>query len=266
MVTRTASLTRRVGVTVSFLICVLGAVSGAGLFGVVPVSDAAGGLFSPETTQLAPASPAFSVWSLIYVALGAYTLWQWWDRSDPRGLGWPLAGSMVLNAVWIVTVQSGLVWASVLVIVALLALLAVAFRRALRARPRSLLEAAVADGTVGLYLGWVIIAASANLAAALAGSGAEGIARSAPWATGALAVIALAGIGVAVLSRGRLAVAATMVWGLTWIAVERATGEPASTQTAVAAGAAAVLILLTTAVARVRAGLRPPAGTAPAGA
>lgn len=252
--------------TVSFLICVLGAVSGGGLLGATPVSDAAGGLLSPETTQLAPASPAFSVWGLIYVALGAYTLWQWWDRTDPRALGWLIAGSMVLNAVWIVTVQAGLIWVSVLVIVALLAVLAVTFRRVLRARPRSLLEAAVADGAVGLYLGWVLIATCANLAAALAGSGAAEIARSTIWATGALVVIALAGIALAVLSRGRLAVAATMAWGLTWIAVERATGEPASAVTAIAAGAAAALVLLATISARVRVEWRPAGGRARAGA
>ncbi|ROR71792.1 tryptophan-rich sensory protein [Bogoriella caseilytica] len=258
----TGSRTRQVAVTASFLICVLGAISGAGLLGLVPVSDAAGGLLSPESTQLAPASPAFSVWSLIYVALGAYTIWQWWDHSDPRALGWPLAASMLLNAVWIVTVQAGLIRVSVLVIAALLAVLVVVFRRCLRARPRSVVEAAVADGAAGLYLGWVIIALSANLAAAVAGSGGEGIARSAIWATAALAVIALAGVAVAVLGRGRLTVAATMAWGLSWIAVARATGEPASTVTAVAAGTAAAVILLATALARVRTELGSPPAAA----
>lgn len=260
-ITNNASLARRVAVTVAFLICVLGALSGSGLLGLVPVSEAADGLLSPETTQLAPASPAFSVWSLIYVALGAYAIWQWWDRDDPRGVGWLLAASMALNALWIVAVQLELIWVSVLVIVALLSVLAMAFRRVLRARPRSVLEALVADGTAGLYLGWVIIATGANLFAAVAGSGGEALARSAAWASVAVAVIACAGVGLAVVGRGRLAPAATLTWGLSWIAAARATAEPASNVTAVAAGVAGAVILLATALARVRAELRSSAAT-----
>ena len=45
------------------------------------------GLLSADSTHLAPASSAFMIWSVIYTGLGAYTLWQWWDRRDARGIG-----------------------------------------------------------------------------------------------------------------------------------------------------------------------------------
>src|SRR5699024_6453233 len=216
-----ASLARRVAVTVSFLVCIVGSMVGVGVFGGTPISEAAGGLLSTETTHLAPASPAFSVWTLIYIALGAYTLWQWWDRTDPRRLGWLIAASLLLNAAWILTVQAGWVWVSVGVIVVLLAVLAAAFRQLLAARPRTRIEAAVADGTIGLYLGWVSVATCANIAAALAGSGVTGGQYPAIWATVVLVVVAVVGVALAVVGRGRLAVAATLVWGLAWIAVAR---------------------------------------------
>src|SRR5690625_7838791 len=82
-------LARRVTVTVTYVVCVLGSMVGVGVFGGTPIAEAAGGLLSADATHLAPASSAFSVWTVIYVALGAYTVWQWWERTDPRRTGWP---------------------------------------------------------------------------------------------------------------------------------------------------------------------------------
>lgn len=246
------SLPRRVVVTVSFLVCLVGSMIGVGVFGGTPISEAAGGLLSTDATHLAPASPAFSVWTVIYIALGAYTIWQWWDRSDPRRLGWLIVASLLLNAAWILSVQAGWVWGSVVVIVVLLAVLAAAFRQLLTAPPRTWIEAAVVDGTVGLYLGWVSVATCANIAAALAGSGVTGGGYPQVWAVVVLVVVAIIGVALAVVSKGRLAVAATLVWGLAWIAVAR-TDEPASLLTVIAAATAAGVVALTTVVLRVRA-------------
>lgn len=247
----TGSLVRRVVVTVSFLVCVVGSMVGVGVFGGTPIAEAAGGLLATDATHLAPASPAFSVWTLIYIALGAYTLWQWWDRTDPRRIGWLVAASLLLNAAWILTVQAGWVWMSVVVIVVLLAVLAAAFRQLLIDRPRTRMEAAVADGTIGLYLGWVSVATCANIAAALAGSGVTGGDYPEVWAAVVLVVVAVIGVTLAVAGRGRLAVAATLVWGLAWIAVAR-TDEPASQLTVIAASTAAVVVAVATIVTRLR--------------
>lgn len=248
-----AVLGRHLAVTVSFVVCVVGSMIGVGLFGGTPISEAAGGLLSTDATHLAPASPAFSVWTVIYIALAAYTLWQWWDRQDPRRIGWLVAVSLVLNAAWILSVQAGQVWLSVVVILALLAVLGATFGRLSSARPRSRLEAVVADGAVGLYLGWVCVATCANIAAALAGSGFTGGQVPQVWAVVVLAVVAAVGVALAVAGRGRLAVAATLTWGLVWIAVARTTGEPESIATAVAAGIAAGVIVVSTVALRIRA-------------
>ncbi|CAM3538705.1 tryptophan-rich sensory protein [Occultella aeris] len=243
---------RRIAVTVSFVVCVLGSMVGVGVFGGTPIAEAAGGLLAADSTHLAPASGAFSIWTAIYIGLGCYTVWQWWD-DDTRALAWPAITSMLLNAAWILVVQAGWVFGSVLVIAVLLGVLALLFVRCLRRRPSSAIEAVVTDGVFGLYLGWVCVAICANIAAALAGAGFDGFGSPQWWSVGVLAVATVVGVALARFSRGRLAVAASLAWGLAWIAIARTVSEPSSTVVAIAAGAAAGVVALTAVVARVRA-------------
>ncbi len=245
-------LVRHLGVTVAYVVCVVGSLIGVGLFGGTPIAEAAGGVLAADSTHLAPGSPAFSVWSVIYAGLGLYTLWQWWDRTDPRRIAWLVVASLVLNAAWILSVQAGQVWLSVVVIVALLAVLALTFRRLVAVPPRSRVEALVADGTLGLYLGWVCVATCANTAAALLDSGFTGGRAPEWWAVGVLAVVAVVGIALAVAGGGRIAPAATIMWGLGWIAVARTSGAPESRTTAVAAVTVAAVIAVVTTVVRLR--------------
>lgn len=244
-------LARKITVTASYVICLLGSMIGVGVFGGTPIEQAAGGLLSTDATLMAPGTGAFAIWSVVYAGLGAYTVWQWWD-DDRRRIGRLVASSMLLNAAWILVIQAGWVWLSVAVIVALLGVLATVFRRLVARRPASTLESVIADGTMGLYLGWVSVATAANVAAALVGSGFDGFGRPELWAVAVLAVAAGIGVALAVTGRGRLAVAASLVWGLAWIAAERATGTLTSTTTALAAFAAAVAILVATVGIRAR--------------
>lgn len=247
---------RQATVTASYLACLVGSVIGVGAFGGTPIAAAAGGALDADATHLAPASPAFSVWSLIYLGLAAYTVWQWAPSQAAaprqRRIGWWAAASMLLNAAWILVVQAGSVNASVVVIVALLAVLVRIFVALVRSRPRTLPETVVVDGTMGLYLGWVCVATCANVAAALAAAGFDGGALAPEvWAAGVLAAVAGIGVALAVFSEGRVAVAATLTWGLAWIAVARSEGL-ASAPTAAVAVAAAVVVLAATVVTRWR--------------
>ncbi|WP_447925036.1 tryptophan-rich sensory protein [Georgenia muralis] len=262
---------RQVAVTLSYVVCVVGSMIGVGVFGGTPIQGAAGGLLGADATHLAPASPAFSVWSLIYLGLGAYTVVQWLpgraaDRRH-RAIGWPAAASMLLNAAWILVVQAGLVALSVAVIAALLAVLVLVFLRlrGLRSARRhgrlvsgSRLDRLVVDGTFGAYLGWVSVATVANVAAALLGAGFTGAGAPQAWSVGVLAVAAAVGAGLALAGAGRVSaagrygVAAAMVWGLVWIGVGRTQGDLLAPVTAYAAWAAAAVIAVVTLRARRR--------------
>ncbi|MET0990918.1 MAG: TspO/MBR family protein [Lacisediminihabitans sp.] len=253
----TRDVVRQVVVVISAAIAVVGSFIGSGAAGGTPIQDAAGGALAADATTIAPAGPAFSIWSVIYLGLIAYAIWQLLprQRSDPRQrvLGYPIAVTLLLNAAWILSIQFGALALSVPIIVVLLAALVYAFFLTLRTRPKTAVEAIVADGTVGLYLGWVCVATAANITAFLvdAGFAGWGIPRDV-WSVGVVAVAGAVGVLLAVRGRGRLAPAASLSWGLAWVAVARLGGEPHSVATGVAAVVAVVVVLVTTVAIRVR--------------
>lgn len=265
---------RQIVVLVLSLLAIAGAFLGSGALGGTPIQDAAGGALSSDSTLLAPAGPAFSIWSVIYVGLLGYAGWQLLPgqaaRAVHRRVGYLMAASMLLNAAWIGVVQLGSVGGSVLVIVVLLVVLCVTFSLALRtprgdlSRWQRVVESVVLDGTLGLYLGWVTIATVANVAAWLTDAGFQGFGIDPQiWGVGVVAVAALIGVATAVAGRGRLTPAIALAWGLSWVAVARFTGEPASDAVAIAALIGAVIVLAAAVVSRLREGsaaARTPAG------
>ena len=248
---------RQLGVTLAEVLCIYGTLLGVGVIGT-RVEESSGGALAADATLLAPATPAFSIWSVIYLGLAAYTIWQWLpaNATSPRAraTGWLIAVSMLLNAGWLLVTQQGWIWASVVIIVALALTLGVILARLTAIPPAPTgrtIQRVIVDGTMGLYLGWVAVATCANITAALVATGVE---LAAPGAD-IVAVIVLAvaaGLGVLFARRlgGRYAVAAAMAWGLVWIAVGRAMDEPASRLVTIGAVTAAVIVVLGAAAAR----------------
>lgn len=243
-------LTRQVTVTVAAIACALGTLFGFGLIGT-RVEESAGGALAADATLIAPAGPAFSIWSVIYLALLGYVIWQWLpanrESGTARATGYWVAASLVLNGAWLLVTQFGWLWVSVAVIATLAVVLKIAVARldgATVAGPgRGVVEQMVTDGTLGLYLGWVAVAVCANVAATLVESGLPAEGTAPEFTTVALLIlVAVFGIWYQHAYGGRLAIAAAMSWGLGWIAYGRLTGEPASTLVGVAAALAAVVI------------------------
>ena len=243
-------LVRPAVVTVCAVACILGSAAGVGAFGGPPIRDAAGGLFAPDATLLAPSSSAFSIWSVIYVGLVAYTAFQWLPSQRTsqrqRRLGWIIAASMLLNLAWILSAQSGRLTLSLVVIMLLFFALLAAVRTMNNHPSESRLEGALVDTPLGLYLGWVLVAAAANGAAFLTARGAELFDwDGTTWAVIGIVVVLMTAAVVCSTDRGRLSVAAATSWGLLWIAVERVLGEPTAVDVAFAAAFAIFLLLIT---------------------
>ncbi|GAA1527108.1 uncharacterized membrane protein (DUF485 family) [Agromyces terreus] len=249
-------LVRQVAVAVSAVLAVIGAFIGSGAAGGQEVQNASNGALAADATLVAPGGGAFSIWSVIYLGLLVYAVWQFLpaqrNAERHRRLGWWIAASMLLNAAWILSVQFDLLWLSVPVIAALLVVLVVAFRRSLILRPSGTIDAVVTDGTIGLYLGWVSVATIANVAAVLVAAGFDGWGLPAEtWAVGLVAVAGLLGIALAVWDHGRIAPTLSLGWGIAWIAVARLTDEPSSTVTGVTAIIAVVAVVLVTLAMRI---------------
>lgn len=242
---------RALVITVSEVLCIFGTMVGVGVFGGTPVAQAAGGALSAEATRIAPAVPAFSIWSVIYVGLAVYTVLQWLPgrraTARHRSVGYLVAASMLLNAAWLLVVQADWIWVSVVVILALVAVLGVIVRRLATTPAEGTVDRIVTDGTFGLYVGWVSVATCANITAALVDSGLDVAAPAADvWSAVVLVVAGAVGVVLALRTGGNLGAGAAMVWGISWIAVARLSGAPASTSTAVVAIAVAALIAVIT--------------------
>ncbi|MDZ8201290.1 TspO/MBR family protein [Microbacterium sp. SSW1-59] len=259
--TRTQAITRQVIILVSSVLAIVAAFIGSGAFFGTPIQEAAGGFLNSDSTLIAPGTGAFRIWSVIYTGMLAYAIWQVLpgQRHDARQerIGWWVAASLILNAVWIGVVQADLLFLSLPVIALLLIVLCRIFVILRRTQPKNIVETIVADGAIGLYLGWVIIATVANATAILYASGFEGFGIAPEiWSAIVLGAAAVIGIALAFWGGGRLAPAASLSWGIAWVAIARFTAEPYSPETGIAAIVAVVLIVLATVIARVRHDMR----------
>ena len=247
---------RQLTVTAGALVMIFGTLFGFGLIGT-RVEESSGGSLAADATLLSPAVRAFSIWSVIYLGLIAYVVWQWLpaNTGSPRArrIGWLSALSMALNGTWLLVTQVGALWLSVVVILVLALTLGELVRRLGTSRDAPIAERVVLDGAFGLYLGWVAVATLANVTSALVASGVDpGLEIAEYWAVGVLALGAVLGVLLARVLGGRLAVAGAMAWGLYWIAIGRLFVEPRSDLTGVAAAIAAAVVLTAAGLVRLR--------------
>jgi len=233
---------RQLVVALGAIVAIVGAAWGSGAFGGTPIEQAAGGALAPDATLLGAATPAFRIWSVIYLGLLAFAVVQALPSraaaSRYRAASWWILVSMVLNFAWIAVVQAGWLWLSVVVLLAIVAVLVVTASRLAAEREGRWLDRAVTDVTVGIYLGWALVASAANIAAAI------------DLSSTALAIVIVAvvvAVAMALLTQFRsrpIGVGMTLAaaWGLTWIGVARH-DEPHNDAVALAAYVAAALAI-----------------------
>ncbi|WP_296664410.1 tryptophan-rich sensory protein [Demequina sp.] len=260
----TAPVATRVVVAAGAVLAIVGAAWGSGAFGGTPIQEAAGGALAADATLLAPATPAFAIWSVIYTGLLVFAVYQALPRpgSRPRvrSVAWHVLAAMVLNAAWIAVVQEGWLLASVGVLAAIVVVLVLAVARLGQSGPSTFIEALALDLPVGLYLGWASVATVANVTAfGVVWFGLEP-GEGMPAAVGVLVAVGFLAIAVArdLARTATLAWATTgaMAWGVVWIGEGRLNGTPSDAVVGwTAVGVAAVAVaatLVTTVAARVR--------------
>lgn len=244
-------LVRQVVVISAAVFMLIAAMVGTGLFGGTAVQDLQNGALDADSTYLAPARQAFGIWSVIYVGLIGYTIWQALpgQRSSvrQRELGWWITATMVLNGLWLVIAQFGTLLMTAIGIIVLLIALGLTFRVAVITRKTGdgFLDALLIDGVTGLHLGWVTLATVANITALVTQSAPASWEDAATaWGIAVLVVVAIIGVAIAIMSGWRIAPGIALAWGLTWLAVARLTAEPSSTGIGVTAAIVAVIVLV----------------------
>jgi tryptophan-rich sensory protein len=203
-----------------------------------------GAMSARHPTLLTPAGYAFSIWGVIFSGLVAYTVWQLrpkaWQTPLPGRLTPVLTLAVLATTCWTLVFSYGHIGLSLIVMLAILGLLAVAYART---RPVVLSESAPAWPTwfLSLYLGWIMLATVLNVIFGL--RDALGV----QWSAGAsltgsyvLTVVA-AGLGVALAQRGRDAfLPLPIAWGLAGTYVAQRAPEPGLALTALGAAVALV--------------------------
>jgi benzodiazapine receptor len=173
-----------------------------------------------------PANFTFSIWSVIYLALGVYVVDQLRpsQRENPlqRRIGYLFALTCVANVSWLLLFQNLQFGASMVAMLALLGLLiAIYLRLEIGTVPRSLSERLRITLPFSLYLGWISVATIANASYVLYDLGWNGFGISgAIWA--AIMLVVAAGLTVAIILRGRdIAFTLVICWAFAGIAIKQ---------------------------------------------
>ncbi|GAA4904650.1 hypothetical protein LX16_3637 [Stackebrandtia albiflava] len=213
---------------------VAGGVGGTGVWGE-PVGEVA----RSEPNPILPASGAFAIWSLVYLAVAAYAVWQVLPgqpgRPVHRACGWWVIGAGIANVGWILSfVQRRFVVAQAVILV-LLVLLLIAWWRAERAAGRRTADRWWVSGPLALYTGWVTAAAAVG---AVTTASATGVEVSAGTAVGALVAVAVVSAAVVLWWWGLAGFLASLWWALSWTAAAGDAAPPIAVGVAVTVVAA----------------------------
>ena len=225
-----------------------------GLANVLPINGQQTGEISNRFDVLfVPANYVFAIWGLIYLALGAFVVYQALpsQQNNPRlqRLGWLFALSNVANTAWIFLWHYEYFALTVLVMVGLLvSLIAIYLRLEIGRTVSRGVERWVVDGTFGLYLGWITVATIANVTSFLDSISWGGWGISPVVWTVLLLTVGVV-IAAAMTFRHRDAIyLGVLVWAFAGIAVKQ-TAEPV---VVASASAAAVLVTILILIALIR--------------
>lgn len=189
--------------------------------------ESTGSISAKYPTLFTPAGYAFSIWSLIYLALLAFAIYQLLPagRDDPAigRIRRPFLISCVLNSSWIFIWQYELIALSAVVIALLLASLMTCYVRLDTERAsRANLYRAMVLAPLSLYAAWVTVATIVNVAAALVALGWQG-GPLAPASWSVMLLVVAAGLALVVAwSRRDWIYLAVVAWALGAISVAQA--------------------------------------------
>lgn len=173
-------------------------------------------------TLLTPAGYAFAVWSLIYLGLAVFSVYQalpsQTENARFRRIRFLYILNCAANCVWIFLWHREMIWAALIVIFVLLGTLALINSRMQNKRDAA--ETWMARVPFGLYFGWVTVATVLNFTVALVSSGVK---TSASGTTALASILVAATTILAILIRLKLSTAAyalAVAWAFTAIAVK----------------------------------------------
>ena len=188
------------------------------LANALPLNNVTTGELSESYPNLfVPAGITFSIWGLIYLLLGIFCIIQFTIKEQEiiEGIGFYFALSCILNALWIITWHYRLMPLSLIVMVALLAVLII-INMNIRQFTPGLIKAAF-----GIYLGWICVATVANVTALLVNYGWRGMGlRPETWAIIMILISALIVIAAIIRLKNPF-IGIAVIWAFIGIWIKR---------------------------------------------
>lgn len=227
------------------ILALLATIAVNALANILPLNGQPTGTISDRFPVLiTPPGYVFSIWSLIYLGLLAYAVFQALpDQRRNRRLeriALPFVLSCAANAAWLFLWHYEQFALTEVMMLALLGCLVTIYARLREQAPASNSERWLVDTPFSLYLGWITVATLVNTTVVLYDAGWRGAALGPElWTTLLLVLGAVVGAVFALRLRDAI-VALVIVWAFVGIALK----HPETALVAPVAWAAAVVVLL----------------------
>ncbi|MGB4407019.1 MAG: tryptophan-rich sensory protein [Sphaerochaeta sp.] len=175
----------------------------------------------------APAGVTFSIWGVIYMLLGLYTLYQLglFQKGNPTNrelltrVGNIFAFSSLINSIWIFCWHYNVIFLSVIMMLLILLSL-ITIHLVLKNRPMTRKEWFFIKLPFSIYFGWITVATIANITALLVAVGFSGWGLSeAVWTSTLIIIGTLIGMATAILARD-IPYVATLIWAFAGILIK----------------------------------------------
>lgn len=196
-----------------------------------------------------PAGYTFSIWSLIYLTLLGFTIYQALPSQKNRPflqqIGWFFLASSLFNAAWLFAWHYGFFVLSIFLMVGILVTMIIIYSRLQigQANPSvTVSEKLFYHLPFSLYLGWISVATIANIASVLNFLGWDGFGIAQPTWSAIMMLVAVVVVGLLLFNRRDIAYAGVLVWALFGI-------RSAFTTVPVVANTAVIAAILVLAVA-----------------
>ena len=219
------------------------------LANILPINGRNTGEISDSIPALfTPAGYVFSIWSLIYLALLGFSIYQLLPAGQtPRlqRLGYAFAISGVFNTAWILAWHYGQVFLSVLIMLGLLATrIWIYGKLEIGIKPVSVREKWLVNLPFSIYLGWISVATIANISALGVTANWSGWGLSGTtWTIIMIVIATLLGLAMTFLRR-EVAYTLVLVWALIGIAVAQKEIPAINTTAYITAGTLVVALII----------------------
>lgn len=209
------------------------------LTGTIAVGQ--GDLVNDGNQTLEAAGYAFSIWSLIYLGLLAYAVYQALPATPEtpglRAVAWPSVIAVGGCGIWLIAASADAKWATVGIIT--ISALAITLPLLSRYPVQHRIEFWLVTAPLSLLAGWLTVASAINVLTVLTSYEVIKPDTAPAWGAGGILSVMAIGIGIAMTSRNWV-YPLPIAWGLVGVAVAEQGDRPLI---ALTAGVAALALL-----------------------